>query len=162
MATSAKDYFRTNMEILRYMLRKGPAGIYVTINKPANSIKAYLSKNRLSSDKLYFGDCVSKLINETAKRDENVVFVDPQDLTGIALAVNEMISSIKGEKFLFLDSLSTLLIYNSTGSVEKFSHFITTKIRILNLKGVILTLEEDMNSQPANLLNKICDKVIRV
>ncbi len=160
--TPAKDYTETSIDILRYMLGGGMTGIYVTINKPATSVQACLVKSNVPSGKVYFVDCVSKLVKADTKKIENTVFVDPQNLTGIALAINEMINAIKGEKFLYLDSLSTLLIYNSTGSVEKFSHFITSKIRLLNLKGIILTLEEDMNPEFSGLLNRICDKIIKI
>lgn len=161
VSTSAKDYMGVNAKILKYLLSKNASGIYVTINKPASSVRSYLVKNKVPVSRMYFVDCVSRLMNADTEKAEGVIFVHPQNLTGIALAINEMISAIKGEKFLFFDSLSTLLIYNNVGSVEKFSHFITNKIRLLNLRGVILTLEDDMDPKFATLLNKVCDKVIR-
>lgn len=158
--TSSDQYVKVNTELLKLLMEEGLKGIYVTINKPYSSIIEFLKKNEVEVDRLYFVDCVTKMVKGGTERGERCIFTHPSNLTAISIAINELIQTVKGDKFLFIDSLSTLLIYNSLGTTEKFSHFITNKIRVYNLKGVLLSLEEEMKEKLK--LAKFCDKVIKI
>lgn len=55
------------------------------------------------------------------------------------------VGKLKEEKFLLLDSLSTLLIYNDSKAVSKFAHLLTEKMRRWDTQGSLLTVE--MNAE---------------
>lgn len=161
--SSATDYAAVNLALLKYLLAQKQSGVYVTINKPQSVLVKTFTENKIDASKIFFVDCVSALVKEdTSRRSENVVFVSPKNLTGISIAINELITAIPGKKFVFLDSLSTLLIYNSLGSMEKFSHFLANRFRLNGVTSVFLSLEGDLNPELLNTLSKFCDKVIKV
>lgn len=160
--TDAEKYLQVNTEVLKMLLSQDLKGIYITINKPYKSMVEFFKKKGLPVEKLYFVDCVTEMIGGETKREESVIYIHPTNLTGISIAVNELIQKIEGDKFLFIDSLTTLLIYNSTGSTEKFSHFMTNRIRLYNLKGLLLSLEEEMKEKLLPTLSKFTDKVIKI
>jgi len=95
-------------------------GIYVSLNKSQKSIESILNKNRISTKKLFFIDCVS---NE--KTREDVLHISPRELDKLSYAIRAFIKDIKDEKFIILDALSTLLIYNDENSVAEFVQKIT-------------------------------------
>jgi hypothetical protein len=72
-------------------------------------------------------DCVTALVQATlTKRDEHVIYASgPHDLGEggtIPLAVDRFIDSIPGEKFLVMDALRTLFIYNEPEVASAFIH----------------------------------------
>ena len=68
----------------------------------------------------------------------------------------------KGEKFIFLDNLATLLIYNEEDSLAEFIHFIINKMRINNITGVLLGVKEEMDPKFLNRIKSFCDKIIEL
>jgi len=94
--------------------------IYVSLNKTQNSIESIFKKNRIDLSKLFFIDCFS-----SEKTKEDVLYISPTDLDLLSCAIDAFIKSIKTEKFLIIDSLSILLIYNNEKKVIKFVKDIT-------------------------------------
>ena len=98
----------------------GTPGVYVSLNKPQKNIEGILKKNKIDSNKLFFIDCV---VNEKARDD--VLHISPDELYLLSSAINSFIKQIDGEKFLIIDGLSTLLIYNNDNNVAKFVKEVT-------------------------------------
>ncbi len=65
-------------------------------------------------------------------------------------------------KFLFLDSLSTLLMYNKPEIVAQFAHFLVTRLRRVGLIGIIISIEKQIDEKLLYLLVEICDKIWEV
>jgi archaellum biogenesis ATPase FlaH len=95
-------------------------GIYVSLNKTQKSIENILDKEKINTKKLFFIDCVT---SENVKDD--VLHINPRQLDKLSYAINNFIKEIKGKKFLIIDALSTLLIYNDENKVASFVKEIT-------------------------------------
>ena len=100
--------------------KKEISGIYVSLNKTHESVEKILKANKTDTNKLYFIDCVS-----TEEKKDGAVHVHPTQLDLLTTAIISFIKSIKGEKYLFIDALSTLLIYNNTNKVAQFVEELT-------------------------------------
>jgi archaellum biogenesis ATPase FlaH len=98
----------------------GKIGIYVSLNKTQKSIEDILKKNEIKTDKLFFIDCVT-----TQQTREDVLHISPRELDKLSYAINTFIKDIKGEKFLIIDALATLLIYNDENKVAAFVKEVT-------------------------------------
>ena len=161
---SAEDYVKTNVEILRVLANEDKLpGVHITINKPYLTMKRVLEEEGVKTENLYFIDCITKSAGGVAdKNDKNVFYLDaPQNLTGLGVIMNEAVSAINStEKFLFMDSLSTLLLYHSSGTVAKFSHFLTGKMRVWGLRGVLMAVEKESDPDLAAQLSQFCDEVV--
>lgn len=162
LLTDVEKYAAVNAEVIKSLTDAGYKGIYVTINRPCVSVSKMLQNKGVNLENLYFVDCVTTLVAGETKRDDRCIYVEPTNLTAISIAINEMIQAAQGEKFLFFDSLTTLLIYNELGSVEKFSHFIMNRLRVFNLKGVLFSLESDIDPKMLGTFSKLCDAVVKV
>jgi KaiC/GvpD/RAD55 family RecA-like ATPase len=157
----SKNYQKTNIQLLRTLI-KGRSGVYVTINKPYVTMKAILEKEKINTKLIIFIDAITKLTKGSTKKDENCLYLDnPQSLTDISVAITEALNSIKAEnKFIFLDSLSTLLIYNHAGTIAKFVHFLTGRMRTWGIDGIIISLESESDKALIAKLSQFCDVTI--
>ena len=160
--TSAKKYNEANIALTEYMVNtKGIPGVYVTLNKPYRTMKKNLD-GKIDLRMLIFIDAITKSTGGKINKDDECLYLDTmQNLTDLGVAIDQAIRAIPSEeKFLLLDSLSTLLIYSHAGSVSKFIHFLTGKIRALGVNGILLSLvhgeEDDFLSQ----LSMFCDQTI--
>ena len=159
---NAEDYLETNIAILNEVLKQeDTVGVYVTLNRPYASLIKILEKNNVKTDKLFFLDCITKTLGAEKEEKQCLFLENPQNLTNIAIAIDEIVKAIPSKnKSLFFDTMSTLLIYNKTGTVSKFLHFLTGKIRVLNLNGVLLSTEKELDPELADQLDQFVDKTI--
>jgi hypothetical protein len=59
-----------------------------------------------------------------------------------------------------VDSISTLLVYNSPQSVEKFCHTVIAKNRSENVIGVFLLIESEEHRSVVDTLAQFVDNVV--
>lgn len=95
-------------------------GIYVSLNKNQKRMKKLLSEKQIDVKKIFFIDCVS-----SGKVKDDVLQISPAQLNDLSYAVNTFMKQIRGEKFLIIDALSVLLIYNNDNQVAGFVRNIT-------------------------------------
>ena len=155
-------YTQTNIEILKALVNeKKLPGIYITVNKPYEDMLSFLRKNGINTSRVFFIDLVTKLTKEQPSRIDNCLFMEsPESLTDLSIALGEAVRSIQGDKFIFLDTLSTLLIYNKAETVSKFVHFLTSKMRSWQVKGIIISLIKETKPELQAELSQFCDKLI--
>lgn len=133
--------------------------IYVSINKPYSSLIETLQKNKICVDKFFFVDAVTRTVKPFEKH-ENVEFVSgPSALTELSVTISNIVEK---DNFygVFFDSLSTLLIYESSLMITKFVHNLTSKFRTMKTKVLFTILKEGMSSELINDLSMFADKII--
>ena len=156
----SKHYNEVNIELIKYLnVTKKLPGVYVTVNKPYATIKNIMDQSGINTKNIIFIDAISRLTGEKSKRTADCLFIGmPNDLTGLSVAMNEAVKSLPiKKKFLFLDSLSTLSIHNSAGSVNQFAHFLTANMREWGVMGVIISLERETERDLIDELAQFCD-----
>ncbi len=156
---SSPENYNDVVKISLSLLTKAKSnGVYVSLNKGAESIGQDLKKDNISISRLYFIDASgSKCVNK-----DNVFCVQgPKALTEISLATMASIDTGKFE-FLFLDSLSTLLIYNDLKTTEKFAHFVMNKLKGFSMVSLIIALNEEDSKQLVSVVSQLSDKVVKI
>jgi archaellum biogenesis ATPase FlaH len=121
-------------------------GIYVSLNKTQKSAEQALIQNKINTSKLFFIDCVTSV-----KTRDDVLHISPNRLDELSYSINTFIKDIKGDKFLLIDALSTLLIYNDENKVAAFVKQITEFASENNVQIVALSPK----TKGEELLNKI-------
>jgi len=133
--------------------------VYVTTNKPYAHISSDFEKRGVKTDNIFFIDCISET---TGKEEDNCIYLEgPGNITGISIAINKSIKSIPNEKVLFLDSISTMLMYNDENVIGKFSNFILNKMRMYGVSSIVLALNSDMDKNVIKNIETIVDEVNR-
>ncbi|MBI2672799.1 hypothetical protein HYX19_00925 [Candidatus Woesearchaeota archaeon] len=153
-------YSDVNLHFLDLFINKNNhRGTYITVNRPYKSLVSMLNKSKIDHNRLFFIDCITGEVSGEEKA-ANCVFLDsPSSLTDLEIAIDEVLKR-KEHNFILLDSLDTLSFYNDINSVVKFAHILTSKIRLNNINGVMITLHEDTDKRLINELARFCDKVI--
>lgn len=158
-------YESTNIEILKLLCNeeKSP-GLYITFDKPYDLVSKTLHDSGVDTSKLFFIDLVTKTKKGNHERTKNCLFIpSPKEISDLGVAIDESIRASKNKKgFLFVDSVSALYIYNSSGTAKKFQHFLTIRMRISNLKGILMSLNAGTEEKIIPFLAQFCDKIIIV
>ncbi len=161
-----KKYLETNLKILNTLTNKlDEKGIYVTVNRPFDSLNKLLEKNKIKTKNIFFIDAITLTVVGEAKEVPNCLFINsPNSLTELGIALGEAFSAMKKkeDRFIFFDSLSTLLIYNQSKSVAKFAHFLTGRMRQWKIKGVLISLQKHVDARLIAQVSQFCDRIIEV
>jgi KaiC/GvpD/RAD55 family RecA-like ATPase len=161
---NAQKYQKINVDIIKEMVKAGTPGVYVTLNRPYDNIKALFAKEKIDTKNVIFIDGVSKTVGgKVEKRDDCLYIGGPKGLSDISLAMDQAIMAIpKGDKFLFFDSLSTLLLYHDVSVVAQFVHFISGKMRVWKVKGIIISLRRNKDQELIEELQSFCDLTLNI
>jgi len=128
-------------------------GIYVSLNKTQKSTEEIFRKSGINTKKLFFIDCVT-----SQKTRDDVLHIASDRLDLLDSAVSAFIKDIKGKKFLIIDALSTLLIYNNENSVAKFVKKMTEYASENDVQVVALSPEtkgEELLKKIFNFFDKV-------
>jgi archaellum biogenesis ATPase FlaH len=162
----AKNYHQIHPRLLRdTIVEKKFAGIYITVNKPYDILVEYLKKNKIDTENIFFIDAISESVSDDIKMTNDCLFIpSPERLTDLAIALTQTLESMKNKenKFIFIDSLSTLLIYNSFDVVAKFVHFIVSRLRLFGLVGILISIEKQIDEKMTSILIEMCDEIVEV
>lgn len=160
---SAKNYRKTNVALVKHLVSdNNTPGVYVTLNKPFSTIKMDLEKNKVDTRMIIFIDAVTKTSGGKATKTKNCLFIgNLENLSDISIAMDQAVRSLPGkEKFLFFDSLSTLLLYNDVQTVARFIHFLAGKMRAWKVKAIIISLERKEDKELIDELSQFCDVIV--
>ena len=139
------------------------AWVYVTVTKPYQNISNQLPfiteiKN------LRFIDCISRAAG-ISKITKNVIFVEsPTMLEKIGLEIMNIFKEVdlKTKKYLVIDSLTNLIIYNDPEIVTEFFYHIINRTRTKNIHTISLAIEEEELDKYLTRLIYLNDKILKV
>lgn len=163
---NAVRYHKIHPELLRAVIEeKKFAGIYITVNKPYGILVKYLKEKGINTENIFFIDAISKSVGEDMRLTEDCLFIpSPNRLTDLSIALSQALEGMKNKetKFIFIDSLSTLLLYNPFDVVTRFIHFIITRLRLFGLVGIMISIEKQVDERMINILIEMCDEIVEV
>ncbi|MDD5111447.1 MAG: hypothetical protein PHG85_02780 [Candidatus Altiarchaeota archaeon] len=138
----------------------GVNSTYISISLPYQQLMQVLAKNNVPPEKLSVVDCISRMAGQKPEAG-NAFFVEmPSYLEEVALYTERSLSQLSEPKFIFLDSLSSLMIYNDAHSVEQFTHLLINKMRLEKFGGIIISIKQKENEALVKTLVPMCDKEI--
>lgn len=154
---NAEKYQEINIRIIKSFTDKKIPGVYVTLSKPVVTVKKALEAAGVDTRLIIFIDAITKTIDGTEKK-ENCLFIGtPENLSDISIAMDQAVTALPEEKFIFFDSLSVLLVYNDPALVAKFIHMIAGKMHIWKVKGIIVSLRRKEDEELIKELFQFCD-----
>ncbi|MFH1256480.1 MAG: hypothetical protein V1494_04250 [Candidatus Diapherotrites archaeon] len=163
VVVTPKSYEVTISSFMDYFLNgKKLFGTYITTNKPFRKIMEKFLREGIKAENLFFIDCVTREATDNSRASGVKVF-SSQNVTEMTVVLDKVVKSKKiGGEFIFLDSVSTLLVYNDEKTVEKFVHAMLERIYFWRTKGVFITVETSSNKQTIENLSLFFDKTIRI
>ena len=139
------------------------AWVYVTVTKPYSNIADQYTFLK-DSKNIKFVDCISKAagINNP---NENCVFIEsPTMLEKIGLEIINIFKEVDDntKKYLVIDSLTNLIIYNDPDIVTEFFYHIINRTRTRNIHTISLAIEEEELDKYLTRLIYLNDKILKV
>ena len=169
MVTSPPDdYADTIMAVLRNMVTPETVGVYISVNKPYFALTKEMEGEKIPTENMLFLDCASGLMGkEPQEVGKTYILSGPTNLTELSITLSSLLSSdkLKGketETILFLDSVSTFLIYNDANVVARFLHTIAGRVRSHNIRGVFFSLHDDIEKGAIASTVQFHDKVLKI
>jgi len=147
--------------VVKYFVSKSQQGVYVTLNKPFSVLTKNFEKAGIPSESLFFVDGITN-VPAVEEGTDHACLGSGIDLSNLCIGISRAVSKLKDDKFLLLDSLSTLLIYNDSKAVSKFAHLLTEKMRRWDTQGSLLTVEMNAEKDVVSQLAPFCDKVVKI
>lgn len=150
--------------------RQNDKGIYVSSNRPADDlIEKLLTYNVDLKKSLEAGKtCVIDLMSRSVGASEvngGIYVSSPSELSAAQMAIEKAFETVNGRAgrtWLLLDSISTLLVFNTPGAVLHFAHFLIGRLRVLQFDGVLFTVEGSVDERTLSTIKQFCDMVIRL
>ena len=159
------QYFPVLQQMMENFVNvKDQGGIYITTTRPARAIKNRLSMKKIDLEDIFFVDCISYSVGANIKDEDEILYVEsPTQLESVMLKTYWLLKKVEtDQKFVFLDSLNTLGIYNDERMLSEFFHTFINKLRTQEVFGVILSVGEDPPKEVIKMLELVCDEKIDI
>ncbi|MBI5064603.1 hypothetical protein HZA97_00060 [Candidatus Woesearchaeota archaeon] len=157
VSCSASEYAKF-MDVLINKISKNFKKIcFITVSKPASVLLKDFQNKGMDTSKYLFIDCTpGKSIK--VKEATNIVYLpSPTSLTELAITL----SYSEKVDLVIIDSLSSLLMYNTAFILIKFLHSVISMNKSVKTKILLTILSEDLNGIMLDLA-LFCDAIIKV
>lgn len=152
------------INLVKEVSKNGYHIIYITANKPYATINNIFKKEEIDLGRVFFIDVVTNLTGASMQRTGNCIFSSAQGLTHVGITVKNIVEELPKEakKILFIDSLSTLMIYNKPDVMGMFTLSLMAKLREWDVKCIAYMLEVEADRKLIEHIASFCDKEIKI
>ena len=158
--TDAENLDKDIISVVDSVLNNDKKLVYVSINKPYQTVRDMFEKKGVQTENIFFIDCISASLGEEYVSD-NVGFVQNiSDINSISIEINGAIEKIHDKKIIIIDAIHTLWIYQKPEMIARFIQSLTEKTFRANINTLIFIVDE----KDKRLVRKIVpffDKVVR-
>ncbi|MEA2034906.1 MAG: hypothetical protein U9N40_05395 [Euryarchaeota archaeon] len=160
--SSARRLKENNIALIKEIEEEGFDLILLTSNQPAPYLMDLYEKNGIDLSKIKFIDVITKYaLGRVPEGLDQVKFINnPGDLTDITIAITQILADNGGNTFIFIDSVNAMLIYIPSANMSKFVHFLSSKLRLLDIRGMFLAVEKGLDPILMGQLTAFTDEVI--
>jgi KaiC/GvpD/RAD55 family RecA-like ATPase len=155
-------------DFLRF--RHNERGIYISSNRPTKNlieqlnVKGFDLRTPLETERICVIDLVSKSFGANEIKG-SINVASPCELSATQMAFEKAVERIDGNAgvpWLLLDSLSTLLVYNSAGALLHFLHFLIGRLRVLGFDAAIFAVEGSVEGNVLLTIRQFCDEDVKL
>jgi KaiC/GvpD/RAD55 family RecA-like ATPase len=162
----ADRHMEVNVEAVRVLLDDlGYTCIYVTLGKSCIELDKMYKAKGVNTNKLFFIDAISQMYGESLTDAKRYNYVSgPLDIDSITSTLHQTLATLQGQRAcVFLDSVTTVLLYNSLARTIRFSQFLTQTLKEMHVAGVMVSVAKgDTTKKLLAELTKLCDEAIEI
>lgn len=163
LLSSAQTMKQANLAIVREITSRGNAAIVITTNQPYLILRKLYEREGIDLSKTHFVDAITRYaIGKVPEDAANALFVNsPENLTDMGIAITQTLKEVEGQNvFVVFDSVSTMLIYLSSVNISKFIHFVSNRLKLLEVSGIFLAVEKGLDPLLLTQLTTFVDEVV--
>jgi len=162
----AERHMAVNSETLKVLVNElGYKCIYITLGKTFNELDKLYKKAGVETKNLFYIDAISQMYGQSQTSTKRCVYTSgPLDIDAITSVVHDLLTTLgKDNVCVFLDSVTTVLLYNSLPRTLRFSQFITKTLKDMGVTGVMVSVAKgEATAKLVEELKKYCDEVINI
>ncbi len=158
------NYSDLTQALFEYMRsRPEDAWVYLSITRPYDNIVKNF-KDIPERKNIKFIDCISRAAGIPPDEKDCIYIESPSLLEKIILEITDIFRDLEDDvnKYLIIDSLSSLIIYNDTSLVTEFFTHLSNRTRALGIHTITLVIEEETDENINKTLYLKSDKIIKV
>ncbi len=137
-----REYLSKLEEIMKSAEKTKTRICYVCLNKPYDDVVKDLKNKGIKTADFFFIDVLTSHYREAASAANCIFLRSPNDLAAMRIAIKKAVDDKKCSVILF-DTISTLLIYQQTSSVIKFTHNLLSDNVKEDVKKLFILLKHD-------------------
>lgn len=156
------NYIPAIRGLIKYTGEKNYNCIYITCTIPTRVICDQMESEEISTEHIYFIDCISFMVGSGTKERERTIFIEsPAMLENILLKVSMWLKKLKEEDaFILLDSISTLSMHNDEKLLQEFVHYFVNNLRAKGIPSVIISVEGQTPEDLEAILKLVCNETV--
>lgn len=162
----AEKYMDVSAEALRILINEMKYDcVYITLSKSFTELDKIFKSKGIDTSRLYFIDAISQMYGLKQESTKRCVYTSgPLDIDSIASSLRELLPSLTSEKkCVFLDSVTTVLLYNALPRTIRFSKFLTQTLKDSGVNGVMVSIAKGTTTEKlVKELLKLCEEVISI
>ena len=139
------------------------AWVYITVTKPYENL---INQFEFLKDakNIKFIDCISRAAGIIRPDPKGIYIESPTMLEKLGLQIMNIFKEVPEDtdKYLVIDSISNLMIYNDSEIVTEFFYHILNRTRARDIHNISLAIEEEGLEKHLNRLIYLNDKILRV
>lgn len=163
LETSVENALDVSLAMIKSLTDKNYIGIILSASRPYENLSTLYLNNNIDMEKIFTLDLVSKSQSVGLEETGNVMYLENASaLTNISIAIDECFPRIQGKKFIFIDSITTMLIHNKPDVFARFIHSILTKMRLNRICSLLISLENETNREVRTEISQLCDKILKI
>jgi hypothetical protein len=138
--------------------------IYITLSRPYQDLDKLLNSKGINTKSIYYIDAISQLYGTAEKPTNRCAYVSgPLDIDSITNTMRKSMQQLPNKKCVFLDSITTVLLYNSLSRTIRFSKFLTQNLKSLGVDGVMVSIAKGPATESLiKELTPLCDEVLSI
>ena len=162
MLASPERMNTLSMAVMKKILRRGCTPLIITVNQPCRILARAFAKEGILPDQYYVIDAVTQYSGGTCEPDPRVKYINnPSNLTDLGIAITGMLRQMPEEnKCIIFDSVSMFLIHVPTVTASKFLHFVVNKLKLLDISGIFLCVENGLDPVILSQMSAFVDQIL--
>ncbi len=133
----AEQYFGASINSIKFLTRKGFAGLYVSFQRPYPNLVSMFREAKINAKKILVVHACP-MPGESPDPKCTCVPLDA-NIDDFVKAIYTSLEKIKNrKKFVFIDSLTTIALYKQLSEFMRFSEFLIRQVRKQDSEQIIL------------------------
>ena len=153
----------TTLETIEFLAGKDYQVITIAVTLPYAIAKRNLLQKNVDLSRIHFIDTLTKYsLGPNVPAERQCLFLNnPSDITNLGIAITETLHRVpEGKRCVVLDDISTMLLYSPSDTVLKFLHFMVTKLRLMDVDGILFSVDKVLAPQILAQMQTLMDKSV--
>jgi len=161
----AESYFFANTASLKYLTNNNYKGVYISFQRPFKNIYDLFEKHEINNDRILILDC-SNCEKPKINEENNNVNISSFNVDDFGNKIVKALKSLKCKnKFIYVDSLTTVALYKNTSEIKRLTEILMDIINNNDFGNVLIVLNvaEDLSKKKfVKDISNYADEIVNI